>query len=244
VEAVAEARGVPLWYQLYPTTRYEIAESIVRRVTEAGVAAIVVTVDYPASPNRETQYRAARRDSRDCKQCHTDATGDLRRKPMYVGTDVTAEQFRASNLTWETIGRLRQLTPKPLLIKGILTAEDAADCVRYGVDGIIVSNHGGRSVETGRATLSCLPEVVAAVSKKVPVLVDSGFRRGTDIFKAIGLGADAVCVGRPYIWGLAAFGQPGVERTLALLQNDLESVMRLTGITSLKGITASAIGAA
>lgn len=243
VEEVAAARETPLWYQLYTTTRWEIAETIVRRVAAAGVAAIVVTVDYPAAPNRETQFRAARRDSRDCTQCHTGATGDLRRKPMYAGTDLTAEQFRASNLTWKVIERLQKLTPTPILIKGILTAEDAADCVRYGAAGVIVSNHGGRSVETGRASLSCLPEVVAAVSKRVPVLVDGGFRRGTDVFKALALGADAICVGRPYVWGLAAFGQPGVERALALLHAELASVMRLTGTTSLKDVTVTKIGA-
>lgn len=163
---------------------------------------------------------------------------------MYLGTGVTAEKFRASNLTWDVVARLRDLTSQRLLIKGILTGEDAQQCVRYGVDGIIVSNHGGRSIETGRATLDCLPEVARVVARRFPVLVDSGFRRGTDLFKGLALGADAICIGRPYIWGLAAFGEAGVARALQLLRNELESVMRLAGTTTLASITRQAIGAA
>jgi 4-hydroxymandelate oxidase len=243
-EEVTQARGAPLWFQLYPTTRWEIAQTLVRRANAAGTAAIVVTVDYPTTPNRETQFKAARLDSRDCKQCHTDPTGDLQRKPMYLGTGVTAKEFRASNLTWEAVARLRDLTSQRLLIKGVLTAEDAQQCIRYGVDGIIVSNHGGRSMETGRGTLDCLPEIVRVVARRIPVLVDGGFRRGTDLFKGLALGADAICIGRPYIWGLAAFGETGVARTLELLRTELESVMRLAGTTTLPAITRQAIGAA
>jgi isopentenyl diphosphate isomerase/L-lactate dehydrogenase-like FMN-dependent dehydrogenase len=244
VEEVAKARGAPLWFQLYPTTRWAIAQGLVRRADAAGTAAIVLTVDYPTAPNRETQFKAARLDPRDCKQCHTDPTRDLQRKPMYLGTGVTAEEFRASNLTWDAVARLRDLTSQRLLIKGILTAEDAQQCVRYGVDGIIVSNHGGRSMESGRATLDCLPEIVNVVARRIPVLVDSGFRRGTDLFKGLALGADAICVGRPCIWGLAAFGEAGIARALELLRTELESVMRLAGTTSLPAITRQAIGAA
>lgn len=244
VEEVTKARGAPLWFQLYPTTRWEITQTLVRRVNAAGTAAIVVTVDYPTSPNRETQFKAARLDSRDCKQCHTDPTGDLQRKPMYLGTGVTAKEFWASNLTWDAVARLRDLTSQRLLIKGILTAEDAQQCIRYGVDGVIVSNHGGRSMETGRATLDCLPEIVRVVARRIPVLVDGGFRRGSDLFKGLALGADAICIGRPYIWGLAAFGEAGVARALELLRTELESVMRLAGTTTLPAITRQAIGAA
>lgn len=105
--------------------------------------------------------------------------------------------------------------------------------MQHGVDGIIVSNHGGRAEESGRATIECLPEVVDAVQGKIPVLVDGGFRRGTDIFKALALGAKAICIGRPYLWGLAAFGQPGVEKVLDLLTRELELMMRHAGTTSL-----------
>jgi (S)-2-hydroxy-acid oxidase len=126
-----------------------------------------------------------------------------------------------------------------LVIKGILTGEDAALCVEHGADAIIVSNHGGRAEDTGLATIDVLAEVVAAVQGRVPVLIDSGFRRGTDVFKALALGAAAVCVGRPYVWGLAAFGQDGVEAVLAILRRELETIMRQMGTRDLAGIGAA-----
>ena len=133
-------------------------------------------------------------------------------------------------------------TSMKLVIKGIVTAGDAERCLENGADAIIVSNHGGRAVETGRGTIECLPEVVAAVAGQAPVLIDSGFRRGTDVFKALALGARAVCIGRPYLWGLGAFGQPGVEAVLALLRAELEVVMRQAGTPSLAEISAASIG--
>jgi isopentenyl diphosphate isomerase/L-lactate dehydrogenase-like FMN-dependent dehydrogenase len=129
-----------------------------------------------------------------------------------------------------------------IVLKGIETREDAALCVQNGVDGIIVSNHGGRAEDSGRATIDCLPEVVKAVEGRIPVIVDGGFRRGTDIFKALALGARAVGIGRPYIWGLSAFGQPGVERVLDILRRELDLVMRQCGTHSLKEITPAYIG--
>jgi 4-hydroxymandelate oxidase len=123
-----------------------------------------------------------------------------------------------------------------LVIKGIETREDAALCLKYGVDGILVSNHGGRATETGRATIDALSEIVQAVGNRMPVMVDGGFRRGTDIFKALALGARAVGIGRPYIWGLSAFGQPGVEAVLDILRRELEMVMRQSGVRSIREI--------
>jgi isopentenyl diphosphate isomerase/L-lactate dehydrogenase-like FMN-dependent dehydrogenase len=124
-----------------------------------------------------------------------------------------------------------------IFIKGIVTREDAELCVEHGADGIIVSNHGGRAEDSGRSTIECLPEIAEAVSGQVPVLIDSGFRRGTDIFKALALGAQAVCIGRPYLWGLAAFGQAGVEAVLNILTSELELVMKQAGTTSVDQIT-------
>ena len=136
-------------------------------------------------------------------------------------------------LTWDFLRRLKDITKMKLVVKGLETREDAELAVRHGADGIIVSNHGGRAQESGRATIECLPEVVDAVRGRIPVLVDGGFRRGTDIFKALALGAKAVCIGRPYGFGLAAFGQPGVERVLDLLTRELDLMMRHAGATSL-----------
>ncbi len=117
------------------------------------------------------------------------------------------------------------------------TREDAALCVEHGVDGVVVSNHGGRQLESGRSTIACLPEVVEAVGGRFPVLLDGGIRRGTAVFKALALGANAVCIGRPFCWGLAAYGQPGVERALELLQAEFELDMQLAGTPSVDAIT-------
>ena len=131
-----------------------------------------------------------------------------------------------------------------LVLKGIETREDAELCVRHGVDGVVVSNHGGRAEESGRSTIECLPEVIGAVRGRMPVLVDSGFRRGTDVFKALALGARAICIGRPYLWGLAAFGQPGVARVLEILDRELELIMKHAGVTSLAKLDRSFVEAA
>jgi isopentenyl diphosphate isomerase/L-lactate dehydrogenase-like FMN-dependent dehydrogenase len=140
-------------------------------------------------------------------------------------------------LTWDFVRRLRDTTTMPLLIKGIVAREDAELAIQHGVSGLIVSNHGGRAEESGRATIESLADVVEGVKGRVPVLVDGGFRRGTDIFKALALGATAVAIGRPYIWGLAAFGQPGVEAVLEILRRELRTAMRQAGTRRVAEIT-------
>jgi 4-hydroxymandelate oxidase len=132
---------------------------------------------------------------------------------------------------------MRQLVSVKLLVKGIVTGGDAAHCVARGVDGIVVSNHGGRTEGTLRSTLECLPEVVAAAGEKVPVLLDGGIRRGTDVFKALALGASAVAIGRPQAWGLAAFGQTGVAKVLDIYDRELRIIMRQAGTPSIAAIT-------
>jgi isopentenyl diphosphate isomerase/L-lactate dehydrogenase-like FMN-dependent dehydrogenase len=137
------------------------------------------------------------------------------------------------------VKRLRDSTTMKLVIKGIVTKEDAALAVQHGIDGVIVSNHGGRAEDSGRATIESLVEVVEGVKRRIPVIVDGGFRRGTDIFKALALGANAVMVGRPYVWGLAAFGQQGVEAVLEILRRELGTVMKQAGTVSLDAINRS-----
>jgi isopentenyl diphosphate isomerase/L-lactate dehydrogenase-like FMN-dependent dehydrogenase len=157
---------------------------------------------------------------------------------MFDDLDLSAlKQHIPSGLTWEFVHRLKDTTSMKVLLKGIVTREDAALSVEHGADGIIVSNHGGRAEESGRSTIECLPEIIDAVSGQIPVLIDSGFRRGTDIFKALALGAQAVCIGRPYLWGLGAFGQAGVEAVLDILHRELEMVMRQAGAISIDRIT-------
>jgi isopentenyl diphosphate isomerase/L-lactate dehydrogenase-like FMN-dependent dehydrogenase len=159
---------------------------------------------------------------------------------MLDGLDSTGlTDYYSPNLTWDSIRRMKDMTKMKIVLKGIVTREDAELCAERGVDGIIVSNHGGRAEESGRSTIECLPEVVDAVRGKIPVLVDGGFRRGTDIFKALALGAKAVGIGRPYIWGLSAFGQAGVEKVLDILRGEFTLVMRQAGVTSLDQIKRS-----
>ncbi|MCZ6793844.1 MAG: alpha-hydroxy acid oxidase [Planctomycetota bacterium] len=227
VEDVIAARGEPVWFQLYPTPEWETTQALVTRAEAAGCPVVVLTVDLLGGSNRETLERFKRTDKRKCARCHE---GFFERKPMFDGLDVKSLSPRW--LTWDFVRRLKEHTTMKVVIKGIVTREDAGRCLEYGVDGIVVSNHGGRAEESGRATIDCLPEVMEAVGEKIPVLIDGGFRRGTDIFKALALGARAICIGRPYLWGRAAFGQAGVESVLDLLRAELEMVMRQTGATS------------
>ena len=163
---------------------------------------------------------------------------------MFAGIDMTSVGVNDPALTWDDVKRLKDSMTMKLVVKGIETREDAELCLEYGVDGILVSNHGGRATETGRATLDILPEVVQAAGGRIPVMVDGGFRRGTDIFKALALGARAVGVGRPYVWGLSAFGQPGVEAVLDILRRELEMVMRQSGMRSIREIGTASVTAA
>src|SRR3954471_346530 len=237
VEEVTKARGAPLWYQLYATNKWEVARSMVQRAEKAGCLAVAVTVDRSGGPNQETLFRLMKPDSRNCDSCHdrSSLSANMRRRSMYEGLDLTGlTNTQSSAMTWDFLKRLRDTTKMKIVLKGILAHEDATLAVQNGMDGIIVSNHGARSEDSGRSTIDALPEIVEAVKGRMPVLVDSGFRRGTDIAKALCMGAQAVCVGRPYIWGLGAFGQPGVERVLELLRVELFAIMQQLGAPSVK----------
>jgi len=242
VENVTSAWRGPIWYQLYPTDTWRITQALVKRAERAGCPVLVLTVDLPFGRNTETEVRFRQSDTRQCASCHQPGwAGYLRRKPMFDGLDLTGVSMFAPGLTWEVVRRLRDITKLKLVLKGIETREDAELAVRHGVDGIIVSNHGGRAQEGGRGTIECLPEVVDGVQGKLPVLIDGGFRRGTDIFKALALGARGICIGRPYIWGLAAFGQAGVDKVLDILTRELVLMMRHAGTTSVGKIDRSFI---
>jgi isopentenyl diphosphate isomerase/L-lactate dehydrogenase-like FMN-dependent dehydrogenase len=238
LEEVMTARNAPLWQQLYATDDWQVTEAIVHRAQMAGCTAILLTVDSPPGRNSETLLRAMRRDDRDCTQCHVGGLHDMwRRGPLFAGIDVSrVTQLAPTNLSIEFVGRMRKLVTVKFLVKGIVTAEDAAQAMHAGVDGIVVSNHGGRQEETLRSTIECLPEIVAAVKGRIPVFIDGGIRRGTDVFKALALGATAVGIGRPQGWGLAAFGQPGVEAVSDILNRELRSIMRQAGTPDLAAI--------
>ena len=238
IEQAIEARGRPVWFQLYPTNKWEVAVGLARRAEKAGAGTIVVTTDVLARQNWETFTRLRRTDTRDCGTCHgLGLASYVQRKPNFDGLDISgigSTGTGATNLTWEFIKRLRDTVKTRLVLKGLMTAEDAILAVDNGLDAIVVSNHGGRAEDSGRSTIDALPEIVEAVDGRIPVLVDSGFRRGTDIVKALALGARAVCIGRPYLWGLGAFGQPGVERVLDLLHQETRAAMMQVGAPSLK----------
>ena len=236
IEQAIEARGRPVWFQLYPTNKWAVAEALARRAEKAGAETIVVTVDVLARQNWETYVRLWRTDKRNCAECHgLDLASFVKRKPNFDGLDISGiDSTGATNLTWTFIKRLRDTVKTKLVLKGLMTAADATLAVDNGLEAIIVSNHGGRADDFGRSTIDALPEIVEAVDGRIPVLVDSGFRRGTDIVKALALGARAVCIGRPYLWGLGAFGQAGVERVLDLLQQETRAAMQQVGARALK----------
>lgn len=236
IEDVTKERGTPVWYQLYALNDWEATKDMIRRAEDAGSEVLVFTVDVAAGRNTVTLERMRRIDTRDCTKCHGD--NRFERKPMV--SKKPGIEFE-SKLTWDYVDQLKATTKLKLVIKGLETAEDAQLALKHGVDGIVVSNHGGRASETGRGTLESLPEMAAVINKRIPILIDGGFRRGTDIFKALALGADAIGIGRPYIWGLASFGQEGVEAVLQILRDELALVMAQAGTHTIKEINSSYI---
>lgn len=242
-EDVIAARGAPIWQQIYPTDDWSVAQGLIRRAEKAGATAIVITVDSGGPRNNETLTRASMTDSRDCGACHgTPRRRMWERAPLFAGLDV-------SRVTWiappgmppDYLARARDFVKVKLIIKGVMTGEDAATAIAQGADALVVSNHGGRNEETLRATVDSLPEVVAAARGRVPVFLDGGIRRGTDIFKALALGAAGVGIGRPQVWGLAAFGQSGVEAVIDILNTELTNIMRQAGTPTVASITSGCV---
>ncbi len=237
VEEVNEARGEPVWYQLYAPANWIAAQALVQRTVEAGCPTLVLTVDLLGGSNRLTLERYSRADDRNCSSCHRVGGRADPVKPNLRGLPRGAPDGSAgSSMTWEYIDRLRGITDQKIVVKGLMTREDAEIAVDSGVDGIWVSNHGGRAEGDGWATIDALPEIADAVDGRIPIIVDSGFRRGSDLFKGIARGATAVAVGRPYLWGLGAFGQEGVERVLEILMRELTITMRATGHPTLASV--------
>jgi 4-hydroxymandelate oxidase len=224
VETIAAASGAgrapKLWFQLYPQPDLAFTESVIQRAEAAGCAALVVTVDSPVFGRRERDLRHGFVDlpaGLCCENMRDPATGEVRPITMDAGLD------------WRRIDWLRATTRLPVVLKGILHPADAALAVEHGVDAVLVSNHGGRQLDGVPASVDALPAVVDAVAGRLPVLLDGGVRRGTDVLTALALGAVAVGVGRPVLWGLAARGETGVRQVLELLRADLDRVMALAG---------------
>jgi isopentenyl diphosphate isomerase/L-lactate dehydrogenase-like FMN-dependent dehydrogenase len=227
-----------VWFQLYAATEWSLTRSMIQRAEAAGCPVLVFTVDQISGTNRETLRRFERQDPRQCSLCHdrTSTQTINRRRPMFDGMDLTGVRLQPP-LSWDYVKRLKDTTKMKLVIKGIVTSEDAELAVANGADAVVCSNHGGRADETFRSSIESLPEVVSGAAGKIPVLVDSGFRRGTDIFMALALGAAGICIGRPYLWGLGAFGQEGVEAVLEILTRELRLAMRYAGTPTISNIT-------
>ncbi len=241
IEDINAALDHPAWYQLYVTGGWNNGIATAKRAETAGSTVIVLTVDILAGRDLEWQARLAKLDDRDCAACHGDkGLMNLDHFPMFQGL-ATGEAAGPKWVDWEFVKRLRDAVKGKLLIKGIMTAEDADLCIRYGADGIIVSNHGGRADESGIATIEVLAEIVSAVKGKIPVLIDGGFRRGGDVFKALALGAKAIGIGRPYVWGLSSFGQEGVETVIDLLRKEFLLTMRQAGMPAVANIGTKSI---
>ena len=240
VEDVAKALGTSPWYQLYMPNAWDSTERLVKRVESVGCPVLVWTIDLLGGRNLETSERARRGDTGNCAACHTNPRGGrtIAELPMFKGLEAAMNPPAA---TWAHVDRLKKLTRMKLVLKGIETREDARLAREHGVDGIVVSNHGGRALDTNRSTIEALSEVVDGAGAATPIFVDGGFRRGTDIVKALALGARAIGIGRPYIWGLSAFGQQGVERVLDILRAELQLTMRQVGAPSVRQITRATV---
>ncbi|XP_047341255.1 peroxisomal (S)-2-hydroxyacid oxidase GLO4 [Impatiens glandulifera] len=235
VEEVALSCNAVRFFQLYIYKRHDISALMVQRAERNGFKAIILTVDTPRLGRREADIKN-KMIAPQLKNLEgllsTESDSDDGSK-----LEAYASKTLDPSLCWKDIEWLRSITSLPILIKGVLTAQDAIKAVEVGVDGLIVSNHGGRQLDFVPASIDVLEEVVNAVGGKVPVLFDGGVRRGTDVFKALALGAKAVLVGRPILYGLAAKGENGVKRVVEMLKNELELTMALSGCPTLKDIT-------
>jgi 4-hydroxymandelate oxidase len=237
LEAVAAASSAPKWFQLYVHKDRGLTRSLVERAQAAGYRAIVLTVDAPLLGRRLADERNHFTLPAGLSMANLTSPADL-------GSSLEEQSMLAryvssrhdASLTWKDLAWLRDLSPLPLLVKGLVRADDAARAVEHGVAGVVVSNHGARQLDGAPASIDALPGVVAAVAGRIPVLFDGGVRRGTDVLKALALGAAAVLVGRPILWGLAVGGAEGAARVLEILQNELSMAMALSGCAGIADI--------
>jgi 4-hydroxymandelate oxidase len=240
IDQIAQNTQRPIWYQLYVQRDRAFTKDMVQRAVAAGCKAVCVTADSPVFGCRYGQLSFGLPSNLECVHLrglelkNQVPTHKLRRGGIY-------SVLLDASFNWRDLEWLRSVAGVPVLVKGVLSAEDGKRAVDYGADGVIVSNHGGRNLDTVPATIDALPRVVEAVAGKIPVLLDSGVRRGTDVLMALALGAKAVFIGRSYIYGLALGGQKGVERTINILRDEFERAMALTGRRSIAEIDATVL---
>ena len=237
IEDIAKQARHPFWFQLYVQPDREFTRSLVQRVEAAGCAALCVTADTPILGTRTREMRSSFSlpDDVALPNMIGSAKDELSRSHLPEFGSIYSRRLDAK-LTWKDISWFRSITRLPVLLKGILNPDDAQRAIDSGAAGLIVSNHGGRNLDTLPATAEALPRVIDAVAGRIPVVVDGGIRRGTDVLKALALGAKAVLIGRPYIYGLAVAGPAGVERVLQILKTELMMAMALVGVRSIAEI--------
>ena len=235
LEEVSQANHHSLWFQLYLCQDKHITKSLVHRASKAGYTALIVTVDTVALGKRERDLRNQFNLSQNlqAKNLLEYGLGEIFEKQEGSSIANHSKKVFKTAISWQDIEWLQEITDLPIIIKGILNPEDAALAIQYGVSGIIVSNHGGRQLDTTPATIDILPEIAATVEQKVKLFIDGGIRRGTDIIKALALGADAVLIGRPILWGLAVGGEQGALKVIDILKEELELAMTLCGFSSI-----------
>lgn len=243
VEEVVSAAPHPFWFQMYCYESREVTERIIRRAEAAGCTALVVTVDATFAPRRERHIRARFVLPPEVELRNLVGVGlhDELLRPENGGMEAFIASLRPLLLTWREVDWLRGITSTPIVLKGIMTAEDAVLAAEHGVDGIVVSNHGGRQVDGTLATIEALPEIAEAVGGRIEILVDGGIRRGTDVLKALALGAKAALIGRPYLWGLAVDGEAGVRRVIEMLREEIGCAMAQLGVADVKRIDRSLV---
>ena len=234
IEEVAEVAAKPLWFQLYFFQDRELTEILVRRAEQAGYKAIMLTVDNLAGTSREREYRYAYI----LEQERTLKNFEGIELPNLPTRENFTESFESA-LNWSDLEWLRSLTSMPLIIKGIQTAEDARLCAEYGAEALVVSNHGGHALQGTEGTIDMLPQVANAVGDRMEIYLDGGVRKGSDVLKALSLGARAVFIGRPIFWGLSIGGEDGVRNVLEILRTELSVAMGLCGVTDVKKIDPS-----
>ena len=234
-EDLAKADSGPLWMQLYPFRDREVTRSWIKRAKDNGYRALCITLDsaWPSKRERNIRNDYQRRGNINYAGAGTERAASIERRPRGAEPDPGA--------SWKDLEWIRGETDLPIVAKGIMTGEDAELCAQVGIEGVIVSNHGGRGLDNTLATIEVLPEVVAAAKGRLEVLLDGGIRRGADVVKALALGAKAVCIGRPLFWGLAVDGEQGVRRVLEILREEVELTMARCGKTNVKGVDSSVV---
>jgi 4-hydroxymandelate oxidase len=239
LEDVAAVAKSPLWFQLYAQTDHGFTRELVQRAEAAGYRALCLTVDTVTTGARNREARAAVKllpipNFEKLKMPDGDVS-------LHTGSQDVFKSVLDASMSWKEIDWLRSVAKIPLVLKGVLNPDDAELAVKHGVSGIIVSNHGGRNLDTLPATIDALPQVTEKVAGRIPVFVDGGIRRGTDVLKALALGAGAVFIGRPYVYGLGAAGEAGVTQVIRILQREFQMAMALTGRTNVANIDRSLI---